>query len=54
MRKLRFRFVGTSGDGKILHWESVQKVFGDSRHVEISCSRAWFWGDRTTERRRHR
>jgi hypothetical protein len=38
--KRRYRFTGRAG-GRY-YWESVLPV--DSRHEQVSCPVAWFWG----------
>jgi hypothetical protein len=42
-RKRRYRFRGRSGG--TYYWDGVLPVSpGDSRHEQVSCPVAWFWG----------
>lgn len=39
--RVRYRFVGRDGDRYV--WQSEQRLCGDSRVRQITCSVAWFW-----------
>lgn len=40
--KTKYRFSHVSDDGKTYYWESG-RICGDSRVVQIKCSKEWFW-----------